>query len=134
VRRVSANASRARQATSRRKELQKIKLDQIRPSSRQHPCIRFERRTKLCHSAVSVQGVAFRYPGSELQVLRKVSFNVRAGEWVAIIGANGVGKTTLMRCLVGKLKLTKAKVLLMDERTNHMDMETIESLQTALEL
>ena len=217
VRRFSANASKARQATSRRKELQKIKLEEIRPSSRQHPYIRFEQRKKLYHSALSVRALAFRYPGANTDVLQKVSFNVRAGERIAVIGANGVGKTTLMRCLVGELKpsageitwaenaepghmpqdpqadfaekvdllawmsqwtgkadddlivratlgrllfsgdevrksvqvlsggeqgrmlygklmLTKPNVMVMDEPTNHMDMETIESLQTALEL
>ncbi|MGH8227579.1 MAG: ABC-F family ATPase [Steroidobacteraceae bacterium] len=217
VRRFSANASKARQATSRRRELEKIKLEEIRPSSRQNPYIRFAQRKKLFNSAVSVDRLAFRYPGSNVDVLKRVSFSVRAGERIALIGANGVGKTTLARCLVGELKptagqitwaenaepgympqdaqadfaekadlftwisqwtgqadddlvvratlgrllfsgdevkksvqvlsggekgrmiygklmLTKPNVLVMDEPTNHMDMETIESLQTALEL
>ena len=217
VRRFSANASKARQATSRRRELAKIKLEEVRPSSRQNPYIRFEQRKKLFNSAVTVDDLSFRYPGADVDVLKKISFNIRAGERVAIIGANGVGKTTLARCLVGELKptagriswaenaepgympqdaqadfadkidlftwisqwtgkadddlivratlgrllfsgdevkksvkvlsggekgrmiygkliLTKPNVLVMDEPTNHMDMETIESLQTALEL
>jgi ATPase subunit of ABC transporter with duplicated ATPase domains len=217
VRRFSANASKARQATSRRRELEKIKLEEIRPSSRQNPYIRFEQRKKLFNSAVSVEDLSFRYPAADVDVLKKVSLNIRAGERIAIIGANGVGKTTLARCLVGDLKptaghitwvenaepgympqdtqadfpdkidlftwmsrwtgkadddlivratlgrllfsgdevkksvkvlsggekgrmiygklmLTKPNVLVMDEPTNHMDMETIESLQTALEL
>ena len=217
VRRFSANASKARQATSRRRELEKIKLEEVRPSSRQNPYIRFEQRKKLYHSAVTVEKLSFRYPDAPADVLRNVSFTVRAGDRVAIIGANGVGKTTLARCLVGDLKptageitwvenaelgympqdpqadfaekvdlfswmsewtgkadddlivratlgrllfsgdevkksvkvlsggekgrmiygklmLTKPNVLVMDEPTNHMDMETIESLQTALEL
>ncbi|HWF97582.1 MAG TPA: ABC-F family ATPase [Steroidobacteraceae bacterium] len=217
VRRFSANASKARQATSRRRELEKIKLEEVRPSSRQNPYIRFEQRKKLFNSAASVEGLSFRYPGADVDVLKRVSFNIRAGERIAIIGANGVGKTTLARCLIGELKptagqitwaenaelgympqdaqadfaekadlftwmsewtgkadddlivratlgrllfsgdevkksvkvlsggekgrmiygklmLTKPNVLVMDEPTNHMDMETIESLQTALEL
>ncbi|MDA8347249.1 MAG: ABC-F family ATPase [Pseudomonadota bacterium] len=217
VRRFSANASKARQATSRRRELEKIKLEEVRPSSRQNPYIRFEQRKKLYHSAVTVEKLSFRYPGAPADVLRNINFTVRAGDRVAIIGANGVGKTTLARCLVGdlqptagaitwvenaepgympqdpqadfaekadlftwmsewtgkadddlivratlgrllfsgdevkksvkvlsggekgrmiygKLMLTKPNVLVMDEPTNHMDMETIESLQTALEL
>src|SRR5579872_131975 len=104
VRRFSANASKARQATSRRRELEKIKLEEVRPSSRQNPYIRFEQRKKLFNSAVTVDGLSFRYPGSNVDVLKRVSFNVRAGERIAIIGANGVGKTTLMRCLIGELK------------------------------
>src|SRR6185437_7395886 len=80
VRRFSANASKARQATSRRRELEKIKLEEVRPSSRQNPYIRFEQRKKLFNSAVSVEELSFRSPGSDADVLRKISFNIRAGE------------------------------------------------------
>jgi ATPase subunit of ABC transporter with duplicated ATPase domains len=216
VRRFSANASKARQATSRKRQLEKIKIEEIRPSSRQNPYIRFEQAKKLYRSAVTVEKISFRYPGTDADVLHDVSFSVEAGERVAIIGPNGAGKTTLMRCLAGELKttagriewvenaqtgympqdpqaefeskadlfewmstytgkadddqlvratlgrllfsgeetkksvkvlsggekgrmiygklmLTKPNVLLMDEPTNHMDMETIESLQIGLE-
>jgi len=216
VRRFSANASKARQATSRKKLLEKIKIEEVKPSSRQNPYIRFEQAKKLYRSAVNVEGVSFRYPESDVTVIDNVSFHVEAGERIAIIGRNGVGKTTLMRLLAGDLKpnageitwvenaqvgympqdpqaefaekldlftwmsqwtgrgdddlivratlgrllfsgdetkksvqvlsggeknrmiygkliLTKPNVLVMDEPTNHMDMETIESLQIALE-
>ena len=216
VRRFSANASKARQATSRKKQLEKIKIEEIRPSSRQNPYIRFEQGKKLYRSAVSVDKLSFSYPGPDGAVLKNLTFNIEAGERVAVIGPNGVGKTTLMRCLAGelapsagritwvenaqpgympqdpqaefelktdlfswmsrytgkadddqlvratlgrllfsgdetkksvkvlsggekgrmiygKLMLTKPNVLLMDEPTNHMDMETIESLQIGLE-
>src|SRR5271167_2421014 len=103
VRRFSANASKARQATSRRRALEKIKLEEIRPSSRQNPYIRFEQGRKLYRSAVTVEGLSFRYPGMDQNVLDKVTFNIEAGERVAVIGPNGVGKTTLMRCLAGEL-------------------------------
>ncbi|MGC8518186.1 MAG: ATP-binding cassette domain-containing protein, partial [Steroidobacteraceae bacterium] len=78
VRRFSANASKARQATSRRRELEKIKLEEVRPSSRQNPYIRFEQRKKLYHSAVTVEKLSFRYPGAPADVLRNISFTVRA--------------------------------------------------------
>jgi ATPase subunit of ABC transporter with duplicated ATPase domains len=241
VRRFSANASKARQATSRKRQLEKIKIEEIRPSSRQNPYIRFEQAKKLYRSAVTVEHLSFSYPpaggvagggpanagdGSvsagrgpaspDGKVLERVSFHIEAGERVAIIGPNGIGKTTLMRCLAGeltpsagrivwvenaqagympqdpqaefeppcdlftwisqytgkadddqlvratlgrllfsgdetkksvsvlsggekvrmiygKLMLTRPNVLLMDEPTNHMDMETIESLQIGLE-
>jgi ATPase subunit of ABC transporter with duplicated ATPase domains len=216
VRRFSANASKARQATSRLKQIDKIKIEDIKPSSRQNPYIRFEQDKKLYRSVVSLEELSFAYPESDVEVLQNVNFNVEAGERIAIIGANGVGKTTLMRCLAGdlqptrgsikwvenarpgympqdpqaefakkvdlftwmaewrarsdddqivratlgrllfsgdetkksvkvlsggekgrmiygKLMLTKPNVLLMDEPTNHMDMETIESLQIGLE-
>ena len=216
VRRFSANASKARQATSRRKAIEKIKIEEIRPSSRQNPYIRFEQAKKLYRSAVTVEKLNLTYPGTDVPVLTDISFNIEAGERVAIIGPNGIGKTTLMRCLAGelpptsgriswvenaqpgympqdpqaefadktdlfswmsvwtgkaddeqiiratlgrllfsgdetkksvtvlsggekgrmiygKLMLTRPNVLLMDEPTNHMDMETIESLQIGLE-
>jgi ATPase subunit of ABC transporter with duplicated ATPase domains len=103
VRRFSANASKARQATSRKRQLEKIKIEEIRPSSRQNPFIRFEQAKKLYRSAVSVESLSFTYPDADEQVLRKLTFNVEAGERVAIIGPNGVGKTTLMRLLAGEL-------------------------------
>jgi ATPase subunit of ABC transporter with duplicated ATPase domains len=104
VRRFSANASKARQATSRRRQIEKIKIEEVRPSSRQNPYIRFEQVKKLYRSAFTVEKLSFRYPGSDVEVLRNISFNVEAGERIAIIGPNGVGKTTLMRCIAGDLK------------------------------
>ncbi len=215
VRRFSANASKARQATSRRKQIEKIKIEEMKPSSRVSPYIRFEQAKKLYRNAVSVEALGFTYPDSDAQVLKNVNIEVEAGERIAIIGANGIGKTTLLRCLAGDLKptkgtvswvenamlgympqdpqaefakkvdlftwmsdwqtpsddqivratlgrmlfsgdemkkmvavlsggekgrmiygkltLTKPNVLLMDEPTNHMDMETIEALQIGLE-
>src|ERR1700732_245196 len=65
VRRFSANASKARQATSRKKQLEKIKIEEIRPSSRQNPYIRFEQGKKLYRSAVSVERLSFTYPGAD---------------------------------------------------------------------
>jgi ATPase subunit of ABC transporter with duplicated ATPase domains len=103
VRRFSANASKARQATSRKKQLEKIKIEEIRPSSRQNPYIRFEQGKKLYRSAVSAEKLSFSYPGPDGEVLKHLTFNIEAGERVAIIGPNGVGKTTLMRCLAGEL-------------------------------
>src|SRR5664279_6511044 len=73
VRRFSANASKARQATSRRKQLEKIKIEEIKPSSRQNPYIRFEQSKKLYRSAVTAEKVSFSYPGSKTAVLNSVS-------------------------------------------------------------
>ena len=216
VRRFSANASKARQATSRKRQIEKIKIEEIRPSSRQNPYIRFEQAKKLYRSAVTVEKLSFRYPGTDRDIFRDLSFTIEAEQRVAIIGPNGIGKTTLMRCLAGelaptsgriswvenaqpgympqdpqaefdmkvdlmtwmstwsgkadddlivratlgrllfsgdetkksvkvlsggekgrmlygKLMLTRPNVMLLDEPTNHMDMETIESLQIGLE-
>lgn len=104
VRRFSANASKARQATSRRKALDKIKIEEIKPSSRQNPYIRFEQAKKLYRSAVNVEKLSFKYPGTDLLVLNNISFNVEAGDRIAVIGPNGIGKTTLMQCIAGEYK------------------------------
>jgi ATPase subunit of ABC transporter with duplicated ATPase domains len=216
VRRFSANKSKARQATSRQKQIEKIKIEDMKPSSRQNPYIRFEEEKKLFRQALVVEDLSFTYPGADTPVLKKASFSIDAADRVAVIGANGIGKTTLMRCLAGdlvpstgtlkwsenakvgympqdpaaefekdmdlatwmsywkgpdhddqivratlgrllftgddgkksvkvlsggeknrmlygKLMLTSPNVMLMDEPTNHMDMESIESLQIGLE-
>ncbi len=214
VARFSANASKARQATSRARQIDKIKIEEFKPSSRQYPFIRFEydEREKLHRTAVEVQKMA---KGFDRVLFSNVNFRIEAGEKVAIIGPNGIGKTTLLRILAGdlapdtgtvkwaekamlgyfaqdhahefennktltdwmtdwrgendddqvvrgtlgrllfsgddvkknvkvlsggekgrmlfgKLMLQRTNVLLMDEPTNHMDMESIESLNTAL--
>jgi ATPase subunit of ABC transporter with duplicated ATPase domains len=110
VRRFSANASKARQATSRKKQLEKIKIEEIRPSSRQNPFIRFEQAKKLYRNAVSLEKIAYRYPGTDADVFANLTFDVEAGERIAIIGPNGIGKTTLMRCLAGELRPTAGKI------------------------
>ena len=223
VRRFSANASKAKQATSRLKLIDKLKPEDVKPSSRQYPWIRFDYddKDKLHRRALEIDNLSFAYdPGSPL--IRGFSTAIDAGDRVAVIGENGVGKTTLLRLLVGelapqhgalkwaekarpgyfaqdhaadfasdrsltdwigdwvrlggyagadletlirgtlgrllfsgdevkkpvrvisggeqgrmlfgKLMLLRANVLVMDEPTNHMDMESIESLQLALEL
>ena len=98
------------QATSRRKQLEKIKLEEIKPSSRQNPYIRFEQLKKLYRGAVSIDKLSFTYPGAETPVLKNISFNVEAGDRIAIIGPNGIGKTTLMQCLAGVYKPTSGEI------------------------
>src|SRR5690349_10540610 len=88
VARFSANASKAKQATSRRKQIEKIKIEEMKPSSRQNPFIRFDQHKKLYRSAVSVEKLSFTYPGADVEVLKNVNLVVEAGERIAIIGAN----------------------------------------------
>lgn len=105
VSRFSANASKARQATSRARQIEKIKLEDVKPSSRQYPYIRFDvdERDKLHRLAVSVQSISKSFLGMERPLLNRFSLNVEAGEKIAILGPNGIGKTTLLRCLTGDL-------------------------------
>ena len=123
VRRFSANASKARQATSRKRQLEKIKLEEVRPSSRQNPYIRFEQAKKLYRSAVTVENLSFRYPGADADIFTDLSFTIEAEQRVAIIGPNGIGKTTLMRCLAGDLRA--------DRRHRHLGRERAGRLHAA---
>ena len=103
VRRFSANKSKARQATSRARQIEKIKIEDVKPSSRQYPYIRFEvdEREKLHRFAVEVKSLSKSY---DRPLIRGLDLAIEAGEKVAIIGPNGIGKTTLLRCLRGDLK------------------------------
>lgn len=213
VARFSANASKAKQATSRAKLIDKIQLDEVKASSRQNPFIRFEQSKELFRNSLVVEGLT---QGFEADLFSDFNAIFEVGERIAIIGENGVGKTTLLntlagalspragefkwsensnigyyaqdhaedfeqdmnlmewmgqwrqegddeqvirsflgrmlfsqddikksvkvlsggeqgRMLLGKLMMHKPNILLMDEPTNHMDMESIESLNTALE-
>ncbi|RVU84890.1 ABC-F family ATPase [Leucothrix sargassi] len=108
VSRFSANASKARQATSRAKQLDKIQLDKIKLSSRVNPYIRFEQEKKLYRLALEVEGLSKSFDDEKL--FEKIDMMVEVGERIAIIGPNGIGKTTLLRCLQGDLEATSGKV------------------------
>ncbi|HSC67472.1 MAG TPA: ABC-F family ATPase [Cellvibrio sp.] len=101
VSRFSANASKAKQATSRAKQIDKIQLDDIKPSSRVSPYIRFTQNKKLHRQAVTLESVSKAY---DRPLFTDLSMQVEAGERIAIIGPNGAGKTTLLRCLYGDLQ------------------------------
>jgi ATPase subunit of ABC transporter with duplicated ATPase domains len=105
VRRFSANASKAKQATSRLKLIDKLKPEDVKPSSRQYPWIRFEydSKEKLHRLACEVEGLSFAYELGQ-PIVKNLTFSIAAGDKVAIIGENGVGKTTLLRLLEGELQ------------------------------
>lgn len=107
VSRFSANASKSKQATSRARQIDKIKLDEVKPSSRQNPFIRFELDKKLHRQALIVEGLSKRF---EETLFEKLDLMVEVGERIAIIGPNGAGKTTLLRCLFGDLPPSSGSV------------------------
>jgi len=108
VSRFSANASKAKQATSRAKQIDKIKLDDIKPSSRINPYIRFKQDKKLHRQAVILEQVGHGFDGEQL--FEKGNLILEAGSRLAIIGENGAGKTTLLRCLMDELKVNEGSI------------------------
>jgi len=105
VRRFSANASKAKQATSRMKLIDKLKPEDVKPSSRQYPWIRFEfdDKEKLHRQAVEIENLTFAYPGSARKIFDKLNLTINGGDRLAIIGENGVGKSTLLKLLMADL-------------------------------
>lgn len=137
VSRFSANASKARQATSRARQIEKIKLEDVKPSSRQYPYIRFEvdDKEKLHRLAVSVINISKHYPGMPQPILNKFNIDIEAGEKVAIIGPNGIGKTTLLRCLAGDLDLDAGTVKWAEKaRLGYFPQDHAAEFETALSL
>ena len=106
VRRFSANASKAKQATSRVKLIDKLKPEDVKPSSRQYPWIRFDydERDKLHRQAVEIENLSFAYEGSDRKIFNNLGLTITAGERVAVIGENGVGKTTFLKLLMGEVQ------------------------------
>ena len=101
VKRFSANASKAKQATSRANQISKIKLDDIKNSSRVYPFIRFNQEKKLFNTALEVKDFTKGY--DRIPLFKQFNLLIETGERVAIIGPNGIGKTTLLECLVNSL-------------------------------
>ena len=112
VRRFSANKSKAKQATSRLKLIDKLKPEDVKPSSRQYPFIRFEydERDKLHRLACEIDKLTFAYEDMERPLIDGLTMAIEAGEKVAIIGENGVGKTTLLKLLMGELTPQKGSI------------------------
>ncbi|WP_225622370.1 ABC-F family ATPase [Musicola keenii] len=102
VSRFSANASKSRQATSRARQIEKIQLEEVKASSRQNPFIRFEQDKKLFRNALELEGITKGFDNGLL--FSQVKMLVEAGEKVAVLGTNGIGKSTLMKTLVGELQ------------------------------
>lgn len=100
VRRFSANASKSKQATSRKKLLDKIELDDIKPSSRRYPYINFKPSREAGDDILHVSGLNKTVNG--VQLLKDVSFTLAKDDKVALIGGNGLAQTALMNILNGE--------------------------------
>jgi ATPase subunit of ABC transporter with duplicated ATPase domains len=102
VNRFSANASKAKQATSRAKKMEKIKLDDVKASSRKSPAISFKQHKKLHRQALVLEELGHGYDNHPL--FSGGNMILEAGAKLAVIGANGAGKSTFLRCLMDQLQ------------------------------
>ncbi|MBR9947357.1 ATP-binding cassette domain-containing protein [Clostridiaceae bacterium Marseille-Q4145] len=102
ISRFSANASKSKQATSRKKALEKIQLDEIRPSSRKYPYIDFRPNREIGNEVLTVEGISKTIDG--VKVLDNVSFILGHDDKVAFVGSNEFAKTTLFRILSGEME------------------------------
>ncbi|SDB89873.1 ABC-F family ATP-binding cassette domain-containing protein [Shouchella lonarensis] len=101
IARFSANASKSKQATSRKKQLEKITLEDIKPSSRKYPYIHFTPEREIGNDLLEVEGLTKTVDG--VKVLNNVSFRLNRDDKVALVGANDVAKTTLFKILAGEM-------------------------------
>ncbi|MBQ7582198.1 MAG: ATP-binding cassette domain-containing protein, partial [Lachnospiraceae bacterium] len=102
ISRFSANASKSKQATSRKRALEKIELEEIKPSSRKYPYIDFRPDREIGNEVLSVEGISKTIDG--VKVLDNISFILGHDDKVAFIGGNELAKTTLFKILMGELE------------------------------
>lgn len=102
IARFSSNASKAKQATSRKKLLDKISLDDIQPSSRRYPFVGFTPEREAGKDILHVEGISKTIDGEK--VLDNVSFTVNKGDKIIILGRNEIAKTTLLKILMGEIE------------------------------
>jgi ATPase subunit of ABC transporter with duplicated ATPase domains len=102
VNRFSANASKAKQASSRAKKMEKIKLDEVKPSSRVTPFITLKQEKKLHRQALVLEGLSHGFENEQL--FTDFNLILEAGARLAVIGENGSGKTTFLRCLMDEIE------------------------------
>ena len=102
IQRFSANASKSKQATSRKKALEKIELDEIRPSSRKYPYIDFRPEREIGNEVLTVEGISKTIEG--VKVLDNISFIIGRSDKVAFVGSDELAKTTLFQILAGEME------------------------------
>ena len=102
ISRFSANASKSKQATSRKRALEKIELDEIKPSSRKYPYIDFRPDREIGNEVLSVEGISKTINGEK--VLNNISFIMGHEDKIAFVGSNELAKTTLFQILMGEME------------------------------
>ena len=102
IQRFSANASKSKQATSRKRALEKIEIDEIRPSSRKYPYIDFRPNREIGNEVLTVEHLSKTIDG--VKVLDDISFVVGREDKIAFVGSNGLAKTTLFQILAGQME------------------------------
>ena len=102
IQRFSANASKSKQATSRKRALEKIELDEIKPSSRKYPYIDFRPEREIGNEVLTVEHLSKTIDG--VKVLDDISFVVGREDKIALVGSNGLAKTTLFKILMGEME------------------------------
>ena len=102
IQRFSANASKSKQATSRKRALEKIELDDIKPSSRKYPYIDFRPAREIGNEVLTVEHLSKTIDG--VKVLDDVSFTIGREDTVAFVGSNGLAKTTLFQIIMGQME------------------------------
>ena len=108
IARFSANASKSKQATSRKKSLEKIELDEIKPSSRKYPYINFEIDRPLGKEIITLENICYSQDGK--QVLNNFNLTIRPGDKIALIGINEIAKTALLNIISGNIKPDSGKI------------------------
>ncbi|SGA03353.1 ABC transporter ATP-binding protein [Mycoplasmopsis arginini] len=109
IARFSANASKSKQATSRKKLLEKIVIDEIKPSSRKYPYIEFELNRLPGKQILSVHNLTYINEVGDT-LFENVSFSLKPGDKMVIIGNDDIAKTRLLEILIGKRKPTSGTV------------------------
>ncbi len=102
ISRFSANASKSKQATSRKRALEKIQLDEIRPSSRKYPYVDFRPEREIGNEVLCVEGISKTINGEK--ILDNISFIVNHNDKIAFVGGNEIAKTTLFKILMGEME------------------------------
>ena len=109
IARFSANASKSSQATSRKKALEKITIDEIKPSNRKYPFIRFNLNREPGKDILKVENLSYKTPDGET-LFENLSFSIHRDEKVALIGPDDIAKTRLLQILMGELEPTSGTV------------------------